>query len=220
MVEDWRSRNTWWRRIQPPRPVYHNPEHRRETATHPLGRWNLYIGGAGNSVPGYVNIDLFPLPGVDVACTAECLPFRESVFSFVECMAVLEHVEDPSAVVDEVFRCLVPGGMAQFVVPFCHPFHEYPRDFRRYSPDGLALLCSRFDRVSSGWLSGPTATWLVMTLEYAKSWFTGRTMRGAVHFTLGWLLFPLRYLDAVLLRRPGVRRIGNHHYLFVRKPTP
>ncbi len=214
----WRHRQkTWWRWLAPPLPVYSNPREHEVEAQYPLGRWNLYIGGAGNEVPGFVNIDLFGLPGVDVVCSAEALPFKENLFTRVECDAVLEHVENPGVVVDEIRRCLRSGGMAHFVVPFCHPFHEYPRDFRRYTPDGLRMLFPQFHVVAAGWRTGPTATWLVFTLEYAKSWFQSTWPRRFVHFVLGWLLFPLRYLDALLFRRGNLEAIGNHHYIYVVK---
>jgi hypothetical protein len=103
------------------------------------------------------------------------------------------------------------------VVPFCHPFHEYPRDFRRYTPDGLLQLCHDFKIISTGWRSGPTATWLVFTLEYMKSWFKGPWLRSGVHFVVGWILFPLRYLDAFWYWKKTTQRMGNHHYLYAEK---
>ena len=54
-----RASNDWLHRLErmllPPAPFVMNPA---EPKDFPLGRWNLYIGGAGRSVPGYVNIDL------------------------------------------------------------------------------------------------------------------------------------------------------------------
>jgi hypothetical protein len=41
-------------------------------------------------VPGYVNLDIAAVPGVDVCADAASLPFRDSVFTRVECDAVLE----------------------------------------------------------------------------------------------------------------------------------
>ena len=93
----------------------------REPTNYPLGRWNLYIGGAGRAVAGYVNIDLATAPGVDVVCDAERLPFRDSVFQRVECDAVLEHVQRPDMVMSEIERVLQSGGYAHLVTPFCHP---------------------------------------------------------------------------------------------------
>ena len=218
--EAWRNRQQVWRRwLSPPLPVYPNPREKEIEVHYPLGKWNLYVGGAGNHVPGYVNIDLFGLPRVDLVCSVEALPFRDNVFARVECDAVLEHVENPNAAVDEIHRCLKGGGLAHFVVPFCHPFHEYPRDFRRYTPDGIRRLLREFEIVDTGWRSGPTATWLVFTLEYVKSWFRSKWWRRLTHFALGWVLFPLRYLDALLFRLGDLQAIGNHHYAYAVKTS-
>jgi SAM-dependent methyltransferase len=214
-----RSSRRWsdrlFRLLRPPEPLVRNPKELKVDA--PLGRWNLYIGGAGSVVAGYVNVDIVGLPGVDVVASAEQLPFRSRLFQRVECDAVLEHVRSAEAVISEIDRVLAPGGFAHFVVPFCHPFHEYPRDYRRFTPDGLKQLAGGLEVVSEGWRTGPTATLLVFLLEYAKLWFPWRPARMIVHGVLGWLLFPLRYLDLLLFRAPGARRIGNHFYIWFRK---
>ncbi len=203
--------------LLPPAPVWHNPaEHRLDA---PLGRWNLYIGSAGAHAPGYVNLDLFPLPGVDVAANAEALPFPDNQFTRVECDAVLEHAEFPARIVAEIERVLAPGGYAHLVVPFCHPYHAYPEDYRRFTPAGLRQFAGTLEVVAEGWRTGPTATLLVTLLEYAKLWMPGRFLRGVAHVGIGWLLFPLRYLDAILLRRPNAHVLGNHCYIWLRKPS-
>ena len=66
----WRDR--LFRLLQPPDPFIMNPA---EPKDFPLGRWNLYIGGAGRNVPGYVNLDLVAISGVNVAADTEQLPF-------------------------------------------------------------------------------------------------------------------------------------------------
>lgn len=203
--------------LLPPAPFVLNPS---EPTDYPLGRWNLYIGGAGNRVPGYVNLDLFAVPGVNVAADAHRLPFPDGLFQRVECDAVLEHVKWPEQVVAEMTRVLAPGGYLHLVTPFCHPFHEYPRDFRRFTLDGLKLMKGGLVVVSEGWRTGPAATLLVVFLEFAKlllPWRWWRVVSGGV---LGWLLFPLRYLDLLLLDKPRAGRIGNHCYLWLRKPLP
>jgi SAM-dependent methyltransferase len=183
----------------------------------PLGRWNLYIGGAGSRVSGYVNLDLFPLPGVDVAADAGQLPFPAGTFQRVECDAVLEHVRCPEQVMREIGRVLAPGGYAHIVTPFCHPFHEYPKDYRRFTLDGLKQMAGSLEVVAEGWRTGPTATLLVFAIEYGKLWSRSRIWRICAHGVLGWLLFPLRYLDLLLFQSPDVGRLGNHCYLWLRK---
>jgi len=201
--------------LEPPLPLVPNP---REPKDYPLGRWNLFVGCGKHPAPGFINLDLFASPGVDVLADAECLPFPSNVFERVECDAVLEHVRCAEQVIREITRVLAPGGYAHFVTPFCHPFHEYPRDYRRFTLDGLKLLLGReLDVVAEGWRTGPTATLLVLLLEYVKLWLPWRVWRGGVHFTLGWLLFPFRYLDYLFFRSPSAGRLGNHCYLWVRK---
>lgn len=211
----WRDRLI--RLLQPPAPFVENPN---EPKDFPLGRWNLCIGGAGRVSPGCVNLDLVAMPGVDVAGDAEALPFQAGIFQRVECDAVLEHVSDPARVLCEIRRVLAPGGYVHLVVPFCHPFHEYPKDYRRFTLDGLKQLAGPLEVVAEGWRTGPTATLLVFVIEYVKLLFPFRAWRAVAHLVVGWLLFPLRYLDLLLLRSPSTaRRIGNHCYLWLRKPA-
>jgi SAM-dependent methyltransferase len=208
----WRDRLR--RFLEPPLPLLMNPA---EPKDFPLGRWNLYIGGAGRVVDGCVNVDLFAVPGVDVVSDAELLPFAADTFQRIECDAVLEHVRDPVRVMDELYRVLAPGGYLHVVTPFCHPFHEYPKDFRRFTLDGLKQMAGPMEVVAEGWRTGPAATLLVINIEFVKLLLPFRWWRGLAHGVCGWLLFPLRYLDLLLLRSPDARRIGNHCYLWLRK---
>lgn len=71
--------------------------------------------------------------GVQVAVTlgaAESLPFADSSFDFVNLSEVIEHVQDPDAVLSEIRRVLVPGGKAYVSVPnrfaFIDPHFHLP----------------------------------------------------------------------------------------------
>jgi SAM-dependent methyltransferase len=210
-----RLRDRLRRLLLPPNPFLMNPA---EPKDFPLGRWNLYIGGAGREVKGYVNLDLFAVPGVDVAADAERLPFPAGLFQRVECDAVLEHVRNPELVMEEIRRVLVPGGYAHLVTPFCHPFHEYPKDYRRFTPDGLREIACGMEVVAEGWRTGPTATLIVFFVEYVKLLLPFQVWRAVSHGLLGWALFPLRYLDLFLLNTSRTGDLGNHCYIWLRKP--
>ncbi len=215
----WRAR--LYRALQPPTPFVRNP---REPLNYPLGRWGLTIGGAGSKPAGCINLDLLAIPGVDVAGDAEQLPFRSGLFQRIECDAVLEHVRRPGRAMREMARVLAPGGYLHVVTPFCHPFHAYPEDYRRFTLEGLKQLArdeplagDRLEVVAEGWRTGPTATMLVFLLEYVKLWLPWHAWRVIAHGVLGWLLFPLRYLDLLFFRTVRAAIIGNHCYLWLRK---
>jgi len=76
----------------------------------------------------------------DVVAVAEELPFRGGCFDIVLCIQVLEHVENPKRVLEEIKRVLRPNGV---VVLSTHGFwiedHEIP-DYWRWTFQGLAKI--------------------------------------------------------------------------------
>ncbi len=80
-----------------------------EPTDFPLGRWNLYIGGAGRTVDGCINLDLFAVPGVDVAADAENLPFRPIFFSVWNATRCWNTFAIPCASCARFGECLRPA---------------------------------------------------------------------------------------------------------------
>ena len=79
----------------------------------------------------YLNID--PSTKPDYCCSAEDLPIEsDSIDGFLLC-EVLEHLEYPEKVLDEVFRVLKPSGSGWITIPFLYQIHADPNDFQRWS---------------------------------------------------------------------------------------
>src|SRR5262245_21873225 len=80
----------WIRNLYPPLPVYVNPL----APSFLVGGagLNLWIGGGGLDLPGFVNVDIAPMPGVDVIANGSRLPLANSACDSIECPALLEHV--------------------------------------------------------------------------------------------------------------------------------
>lgn len=79
----------------------------------------------------YVNLSTAKQP--DVQADAARVPFRGECFDVVICSELLEHVQDPRAVLREVFRVLRTGGRLLITVPFLYRIHGDPHDFGRYT---------------------------------------------------------------------------------------
>jgi SAM-dependent methyltransferase len=212
-----RRQSPLYRIVRPPLPLVYNP---REIILPQCEGLKLFVGGAGIVAPkSFVNVDVTPFAGVDVVADIEQLPFADGSVSAIECDAVLEHVRNPGDAIAECLRVLRPGGLLHVVVPFCHPFHGYPGDFQRWTLDGLKALLGDFEIVNVGVRTGPTATLLVFLLEYAKV-VSPKPFRKLSYVLLGWILWPLRYLDVWLNRKPEAQMLANHIYALVRKPAP
>jgi SAM-dependent methyltransferase len=61
-------------------------------------------------------------------------------FDLVICEQVLEHVPDPLTAVNTLRRLCKGGGHVFVSTPFLVRLHDYPGDYWRFTPDGMAVL--------------------------------------------------------------------------------
>jgi SAM-dependent methyltransferase len=74
-----------------------------------------------------------------ILCDLVDVPKESDTYDSILCNAVLEHVQFPDRVVDELRRLLKPGAILVLCVPFLQPYHPAP-DYRRYSREGMLEL--------------------------------------------------------------------------------
>jgi SAM-dependent methyltransferase len=94
-------------------------------------------------VESYLGFDIAPGPMVDDVGRAERLPYGDESFDLVVCTQVLEHADDPAAVVSELRRVLRPEGLALVSTHGVFVFHPVPppdRDYWRWTHAGLVRL--------------------------------------------------------------------------------
>lgn len=149
-----------------------------------------------------INLDIFEFYNVDVLGDAHRLPFKDNTFDAVILEAVLEHVIDPEVVVSEVFRVLKIGGWVCAAVPFIQGYHASPEDYQRYTVDGLRHLFQRFHQIDAGPCLGPTCSlhWIFkeyvgLLLSFGSIW-----LHKILSLIVGWITFPVTYLDLILTR--------------------
>jgi len=180
----------------------------------------LNIGsGQTRHAPHMVNIDIGAFPQVDIVGDAQQLPILDAAADLAVCTALLEHVPDPAAVVAEMRRTLRPGGLAFVETPFLQPYHEGPDDYQRYTIMGLRHLFSGFTVLECGVVGGPASTFCAAAREFAALTlsFRSETAYKLLRRAVGLVLFPLRYLDALLVRRPLAHRAAFGLYIVARK---
>lgn len=97
----------------------------------------------------YVSLD-YPATAIGLYRTrplvfadACAMPFVDASFDAVACYEVLEHVSRPDALIEEVARVLVPGGVAEFTMPFFYPIHDAPHDYQRWTRHGWSRSLAR-----------------------------------------------------------------------------
>jgi SAM-dependent methyltransferase len=93
----------------------------------------------------YINIDRTTVPNIYADVTRT--PFVDRSVDCILCTEVLEHLPNPQACVDEMYRLLGDGGVVFASTPFFYPVHADPDDFQRFTEDGLRYLFRGFRSV-------------------------------------------------------------------------
>lgn len=97
----------------------------------------------------YVGVDLalgdaaWNYCDLDAIADLAALPFASHTFDACVNIVTLEHVEEPPAVIAELFRTLKPGGRLLIVTPHEWEEHQQPYDYFRYTRYGIELLLRR-----------------------------------------------------------------------------
>jgi len=177
--------------------------------------------GAGNRrlAEKVVNMDIVLFENTDVVGDAHNLPFVDDSFDVVWIEMVLEHVRDPQRVVGEIRRVLKPGGYVYSMTPFIMPFHGYPGDYQRYTLSGLDELFKLFSKESSGVYKGPS----VALVNYVSDYFTlfsfsgNRLIFALIKAFFLCLLFPVKYLDRILVKNSASHKLSNALFYLGRK---
>jgi SAM-dependent methyltransferase len=175
--------------------------------------------GIDRRAPHVINLEIEPTPAVDVVADGQFLPFRDAAFDAVITEAVLEHVREPRRVVDEIRRVLRPGGYVCAAVPFLQGFHASPHDYQRYTAPGFDYLFADFTKIEGGPCAGPTASLHWISREYiglALS-FGNLLLAKLISLIVGWVTFPLVWLDSLLMLHPHAHILASAVYFVGQK---
>src|SRR5262249_5018487 len=145
---------------------------RKVLAEHVDPAKNLVVdvgAGARRVHPDIITLDLFDYDTVDIVCSLDQLPFApNSIDGFVS-LSVIEHLPDPFAMVESLYRASRADAIGIHHVPFLYHFHESPRDFMRFTHMGLMLLFKDWKTVRIFNTSGPVSLALSLGIEIAAS---------------------------------------------------
>ncbi|TAK59227.1 class I SAM-dependent methyltransferase [Patescibacteria group bacterium] len=96
------------------------------------------------SVSDYLVADLYETGvEVDFKEDARKMSFSEGSFDTVLSFQVLEHIDDTSATVGEMYRILKKGGHAIVTMPFLFPQHGDPSDYHRFTKEAARFYFER-----------------------------------------------------------------------------
>lgn len=115
-------------------------------------------------------VEVYPSQTADVIIVPNTpLPLRDSKLDGLGCFAVLEHVEDPFFVVQEIARVVRPGGRIFIDWPFLQPVHGYPSHYYNATRSGLVRAFERAFSIES--ITTDDSQGADFTLSWIVKWF-------------------------------------------------
>lgn len=154
----------------------------------------------------YKTVDIDPKVNPDILADAHNLPISDNFADGVICTSVLEHVENPFRVVDEIYRILKPGGKCFIYVPFLHAWHGSglgEKDYWRFSKDGIEYLFRKFRRIEICPVMGHFET-IAYLLPYQNK------------FPINILCYFARFLDKILSKYQSQNQVSGYHIFLVK----
>lgn len=184
-------------------PLFFDGTRRRFVADRVGETDGLFVNlGSGNTRlhERVVNVDLTPYDEVDVVSDLLPLPFASDSIDGVFSISVLEHVPDPEGVIREVHRVLKPGGWVYTDVPFVVGYHASPRDYHRWTREGLEELHREFATERIVQNGGPTSAMLWIVQEWIALVLSlgSRRLHTVVYPLVLIVTFPVKFLDLLL----------------------
>jgi SAM-dependent methyltransferase len=177
--------------------------------------------GAGRTDYGerVINLDIYDSGTTDVIASSLEMPFTDESGDLLILQGVLEHVVDADKTLEECFRVMKRGGLFYTEMPFLQPYHETPIDLRRTTLPGITELCLPLVEVEKGIHTGPasTVTWIVRELLAGLLAGGNQRIFPYLNSLVGWVVFPFKYLDYWLEKKPHLHCIASAVYYIGRK---
>jgi|688.fasta_scaffold201968_2 SAM-dependent methyltransferase len=148
------------------------------------------------------SLDIVPSSDIDICEDVENLSFSDASIDRFVCISVLEHVQNPGKAISEMLRCLKPGGEIILSVPWMFEMHMEPRDYYRYTLEGIVLLSSGARIVKVFYSNG----YLGLLAHFLQKSIVLRYLMGSLFYVCSWIEKPsARFASQVhlILEKPS-----------------
>jgi uncharacterized protein YbaR (Trm112 family)/SAM-dependent methyltransferase len=164
-----------------------------------------------------IHTDIEAGPDTDFVSDAHRIPLADASIHGVVFQGVVEHIARPWIAAAEIVRVLKPGGVVFCEAPFIQWFHEDPKDYYRFTEDGLKALFEPCEPVESGVAIGPVGGAVGVARELLPMMFDNVYLYWIAKWVVGWVTLPAVLFDRLYRRKRRAKNVALAVYLIARK---
>ncbi len=188
----------------------------------PVNGVGLNIGSGKTKIDSRIkNMEISPGPDIDYVGDVEKIPTDKEEFDIVISQEVLEHVKNPWKAMNEIQRVLKKNGLAYIQLPFTIGFHPCPKDYWRFSKEGIAELItsSNMEIVDMGITVGSATGFYRIAVEFFSILLSALIppLYKPMKVLFAILLFPIKFLDPLLSLSKEKDRIAGGYFIICKK---
>ena len=157
---------------------------------------------------------------VDIVADLTALPFKTGSIDCFASRSVLEHVPELNRVIEEIKRCTRIGGLNVHHTPFLFPYHASPHDYQRFTHTGITNLFKGWELIEQVNVGGPVSLFLILMTEFGSILLSGgnQKLEPYIYLSLCVLLFPLKFVDILFIRRKSMLVLAPTMVTVLRRP--
>jgi len=178
--------------------------------------------GSGNQriSENVVRLDGIDYEQVDIVADLTALPFKTGSIDCFASRSVLEHVPELNRVIEEIKRCTRIGGLNVHHTPFLFPYHASPHDYQRFTHTGITNLFKGWELIEQVNVGGPVSLFLILMTEFGSILLSGgnQKLKPYIYLSLCVLLFPLKFVDILFIRRKSMLVLAPTMVTVLRRP--
>jgi SAM-dependent methyltransferase len=178
----------------------------------------LDVGSGGRVLsPTVITVDKFITENTRVIGDIHNLPFLDESVDCIISTGTFEHIEDPWLAAKEFYRLLKKGGRVYIGTPFMQGYHPDPKDYWRFTEDGLIKIFGAFVRIDSGTLmgSGSGLSWAIN--DFFRALSDNHIISELLGVAARFIFFWVKYFDLILKRKRNNGLFASGYYFIGQK---
>ena len=168
-----------------------------------------------------INVDIFPGENIDIVLKNNVLPFPDKYADLIISQECLEHVDNYELLMEEIYRILKKGGFFYLQTPWTIGYHGCPKDYWRFSRDGLIFLSKKFkfSILEIKTTVGPFTGLYRILVESSAIFFSNlfQFLYKPSKLFSSIIFYPLKLLDPFYEKNPNSHKVAGGFFIVLEK---